>query len=304
MRFKSFFLIILCILMIQTSACSFENKSKNSPTEATEAPIDINLSSDKMQDKRMKSGTTDSVPWESDAQFQAAQKNNNTYVSLAAYSTVLHDPLPGEEDNVHLAAQKIAGTVVKPGGVFSQNAKAGPYNSARGYKKGPTYVGSKLKTTIGGGVCKVASTIYNVAVLSNLNIVERHAHGMPVPYVPYGQDATVSYGSKDIKFKNNTSSPILIWAQGVDNILYIAFYSQEKGPQVEWHHDIQKVYKAGKVYKITDSLPKSKEKVVAEGMDGAVVKSWVIINDNGTKTTKAMRSSYYSPFPSIIEKGK
>ena len=37
---------------------------------------------------------------------------------------------------------------------------------------------------------------YNVAVLSNLKIIERHNHSMPVPYVPYGQDATVAYGSK------------------------------------------------------------------------------------------------------------
>jgi hypothetical protein len=110
---------------------------------------------------------------------------------------VLKDPLPGEESNVHLAAKILSGAIVNPGEIFSQNERIGPYSESRGFQKGPTYNGSKLSTTIGGGVCKIASTLYNAAILSNLPIVERHPHGMPVPYVPYGQDATVSYGKID-----------------------------------------------------------------------------------------------------------
>ena len=73
---------------------------------------------------------------------------------------------------------------------------------------------------------------------------------MPVPYVPYGQDATVAYGYKDLKFKNNTEFPILIWAEGKGNRIYLALYGQEKPPKVEWEHKILDRLKPSKVYKI------------------------------------------------------
>jgi vancomycin resistance protein YoaR len=127
--------------------------------------------------------------------------------------------------------------------VFSQNNTIGPYIEGKGYRKGPTYIGANLTTTIGGGVCKISSTLYNVSVLSNLEIVERYNHTMPVPYVPYGQDATVAYGVKDFKFKNNTDFPILIWAKGIENRLYMGVYGKEEPPEVEWNHNIQNIIK-------------------------------------------------------------
>jgi vancomycin resistance protein YoaR len=252
----------------------------------------------------LESGPTTKVPWQNEEKFLTALKDNQNPIMMAAYQTVLHDPLPGEENNVHLAAKILAGTVVKPGQVFSQNAAIGPYNSARGFQKWPVYIGTRLSTTTGGGVCKVASTLYNVTVLSNLRVIERHSHGMPVPYVPYGQDATVSYGSKDFKFQNNTDFPVLIWSQGVGSTLYIAFYGKDTPPRVEWHHQFLKNIKSSKIYQNNSSLPPNSEKVVVEGMDGAVVRSWVSIkNPDGVTTQKSLGRSYYNPMPSIIEKG-
>jgi vancomycin resistance protein YoaR len=254
--------------------------------------------------KATKSGQITSLPWEDDENFKAALENNSKPVLMAAYRTVLRDPLPGEENNVHLAARLLTGTVVKPGEIFSQNNNVGPYSEAKGFQKGPVYLGSQLSTTIGGGVCKLASTLYNVAVLSNLPIVERYNHGMPVPYVPYGQDATVSYGCKDIKFMNNTSFPILIWAQGIDNVLYIGFYGKSKPPRVVWHHKYLKVIDTHKIYRSNPALPPGSEKVVLEGMKGAIVNSWVTIyNKDGTSKIKKLGRSYYNPMPYIVEKG-
>ncbi len=253
----------------------------------------------------LKSGATAYVPWENNEEFLSNQSKNKTFTMMAAYRTVLRDPLPGEEENVHKAAALLCGTVVTPQKIFSQNNQIGPYTTSKGFKKGPTYLGTKLTTTIGGGVCKIASTIYNVTILSDLSVIERHAHSMPVPYVPYGQDATVSYGVKDFKFKNNTSFPIMIWAQGIENILYIAFYSSSKPPDVEWNHQVIKLIKAGTIYKSNPKLPPGNIKLVLEGMDGAIVKSWVTIkNLDGTIIEKQLGKSFYNPMPHVFEKGK
>ena len=263
----------------------------SSPVQALRADTDIQAETPKLA-----SGPVESLPWDNDEKFLAAREKYGTPVLLGAYRTVLKDPLPGEEENVHLAADKLAGLVVEPGEIFSQNRRIGPYTADRGFKSGPTYIGSKLTTTIGGGVCKIASTLYNVTVLSNLQVIERHAHSMPVPYVPYGQDATVAYGAKDFKFKNSTSHTLLIWAQGIDNILYMAFYGTEKPPKVEWHHERLDTTKAPVIYKTNNQLSDGEEKVVLEGMDGAVVRSWLTIRkEDGTVEEKEMGKSRYSP---------
>lgn len=259
----------------------------------------------KLVQERMYSGPVNRIPWEKDPEFLKVQKENNTFVMMAAYRTVLPNPLPGEEANVHLGAKYLRGKVIKPGEVFSQNFAVGPYSQWRGFQEGPVYLGTQLSRTTGGGVCKIASTLYNVAVLCNLPVIERHAHSMPVPYVPYGQDATVNYGAKDIKFTNNLSHPILIWSQGVENNLYVAFYSNSKPPQVKWHHKVLKIQKTHKVYKNNWSLPEGEEKLIYPGMDGALIKSWVTIEDqDGKSEVKQMGSCWYSPMPHIIEKGR
>lgn len=251
----------------------------------------------------MVSGTVSELPWEADRDFIKARLRNDTNVLLGAYRTVLRDPLPGEEYNVHLAASLLAGSVIKPGEVFSQNSTIGPYTEEKGFEKGPTYIGTTLTTTIGGGVCKIASTLYNVAVLSNLKIVERHNHSMPVPYVPYGQDATVAFGVKDIRFRNDTGSDIMIWAQGIENVLYMAFYGSQPAPTIEWTHEVVEIRKAPVKYKINPQLGADEQRPLLEGMDGAVVKSWITISTRNSVNVKYMGVSDYKPMPHLMEKG-
>lgn len=258
----------------------------------------------KPRPQQQASGPVSAFPWDKDPNFLQARLNEQTSVLMAGYRTVLSDPLPGEEYNVHLAARLLAGTVVKPGNIFSQNAAIGPYSQSKGFREGPTYVGTQLFKTTGGGVCKMASTLYNAAVLSDLPVVERHAHSMPVPYVPYGQDATVSYGAKDLKFFNNTPDPILIWAAGVGNELYVGFYGRAKPPQVEWHHQLVSRERASTIYRPNYSLPRGTDKVISTGMDGALVRSWVTIMESGGQTqNKQLGNSYYHPLPHIVERG-
>ncbi|NJD02090.1 MAG: hypothetical protein FIA99_05725 [Ruminiclostridium sp.] len=253
--------------------------------------------------ERLISGPVRDVPWEQDETFFKAKMRNDTNVLMAAYRTVLKDPLPGEEDNVHLAAKMLRGLLIRQGQIFSQNGSIGPYTIERGFQKGPTYMGTKLTTTIGGGVCKIASTLYNVTALCDLEIVERYNHTMPVPYVPYGQDATVAYGARDFRFRNNTGTPIMIWAEGVDNILYIAIFGRFPAPDVQWRHETLVVRKAPREVSKNPNLKSGEEKVVLEGMDGAVVKSWLYVKGPDWTRVRYMGVSDYKPMPYSIEIG-
>ncbi len=248
------------------------------------------------------SGAVTNLPWAEDSDFLKAQEEKGTYTLMAAYCAVLKDLSPNEEFNVCLASSSVAGTVLMPGEIFSQNNAIGPYNEEKGYKVGQSYSGSEITTTVGGGVCKVATTLYNVSVYSNLEIVERHNHSMPVPYVPYGQDATVAYGYKDFKFRNNTEFPILIWARCIGNRLYAALYSKERAPDVVWVHKCLNKKPIPTVYKKNPDLVDDEERILVEGMEGASVESWVTITDSaGAVTSKCMGTSQYRPMPRIVE---
>lgn len=243
--------------------------------------------------------------WENSRNFHEFCVKQKTSLRIAAFQTTLPDPLPGEEYNVALAADLLAGTIVKSGKVFSMNATIGPYIKERGFREGPMYFGSQVVKTIGGGVCKIASTLYNVVILANLQVIERHQHGMQVPYVPPGQDATVSGGSKDFKFKNSTRYPVFVWADTEKNTLYMAIYGSNHPPKVTWHHKILNRQKNRIIYLYNRNLKPGEEKVVISGADGLTVKSWLIITyPNGSTKKKELGINYYKPLPQLVECGK
>lgn len=306
------FVIIILIIMITASLGLFskhestgQNYINNSVMKEDVTKTDI-IKDDIVPEKQFivnkTSGEVDKLPWENNINFINSKKKYSTPILMNAYCAVLNDPLPGEEENVQIGAGLLCGTIVEAEKVFSQNKAIGPYTKSQGYLEGPTYNGTRLTTTVGGGVCKIASTLYNVAVKSNMQIIERHAHCMPVSYVPYGQDATVYYGNLDFKFKNNTDSAILIWAQAIDKALYIGFYGNCAAPKVEWHHEVLSTKKTTKVYKINKTLPPGQVKLIVEGMDGATLKSWVTVEYPGKVLTKQLGKSLYLPLPYIYEK--
>ncbi|MDD2447708.1 MAG: VanW family protein [Tissierellia bacterium] len=248
------------------------------------------------------SGQTYNMPWINDNDFLEAKEVYDTPILIAGFCSVLVDPLPGEEYNVALAAKSISGHVVKPSKIFSQNERIGPYTKRRGYKDGSSFAENQIVTTEGGGVCKIATSLYNLAVLSNLEIVERYFHSMPVNYVPYGQDATVAYGIKDFRFKNTTEGNILIWSELIGNRLYMGFYGSKRPPKVTWTHEVTDIVKPSLKYIRNTSLAKGEMVLKIKGIEGANVKSIITIEySDGAVETKKMSPSYYFPLPEVIE---
>ena len=70
--------------------------------------------------------------------------------------------------------------------------------SERGFLEGQMILGGLLVPSIGGGVCQVATTIFNAAFEAGLPIRERHNHSFYISHYPMGRDATVSWGGPDL----------------------------------------------------------------------------------------------------------
>lgn len=132
-------------------------------------------------------------------------------VVIGEATTNILDQGKNRVNNIRTACEKISGTEVKEGEIFSFNSATGKRSAENGYKNAPVIVNGEKSYGIGGGVCQVSTTIYLAALNSDIDIVEHHTHSESVAYAPRGKDATVVYGVKDLKIKNNTHNPIYIY---------------------------------------------------------------------------------------------
>lgn len=129
--------------------------------------------------------------------------------------------------NIQRAAELIDGTILAPGEIFSFNTRVGERSRNNGFVSAPVIIGRQMVDDIGGGICQVASTLYNASIRAGLQIIERHPHSINVKYVPNGQDAAIVYNSMDLRIKNNRVNPIGISSKVEDNRLVIAILGNE-----------------------------------------------------------------------------
>jgi vancomycin resistance protein YoaR len=112
--------------------------------------------------------------------------------------------------NIQLAMNNVDGTLLSPGETFSLNRMLGKLTQSRGYRTAPVFIGAETVPGIGGGVSQVTGTLFNAVALAGLKIVEVNPHSRPVSYIAVGRDATFSYGTKDLRFTNQTGAPVYI----------------------------------------------------------------------------------------------
>lgn len=141
---------------------------------------------------------------------------------IATYTTTLYDKEQTRIENINLAISKLNGVAIENGTEFSFNNTIGPMDGSNGFKKATGFdsKGRKIKIS-GGGICQISSTLYNSALIAGFEITERHPHSRRVYYVPKDKDATIFYGSLDLKFINNSGSKVRIDASATESTVTI-----------------------------------------------------------------------------------
>lgn len=148
---------------------------------------------------------------------------------IASFTTTLYDNDENRIFNITKACEILNNTEIKTGEEFSFNSTIGPMGTGNGYKLAKGFDSNgKLIDVPAGGMCQVSSTLYNVALIANLEITERHAHSRRVAYVPVDKDATIYYPDLDLKFINNTQNDLKITAQNDNYTVTIKLYKKEQ----------------------------------------------------------------------------
>lgn len=142
-------------------------------------------------------------------------------VALASFSTTLIGSSPARTDNLRLAAAALDGTVLALGEELSFNRQVGPRSLERGYQRAPVILREERQLQLGGGVCQVASTLFAAALIAGLAPVERWRHSTPVDYIALGEDATIAWGAKDLRLRNELDQRIRVRAEVLGTTLTV-----------------------------------------------------------------------------------
>jgi vancomycin resistance protein VanW len=135
--------------------------------------------------------------------------------------------------NIKTASFKVESIIINHNQVFSFWKIVGSPTKKNGFKKGRNIIKGKISEEIGGGLCQLSSILYITSLKANLEILERHNHSVDIykeeeRFTPLGADATVVYGYKDLRIKNNHDFPIQFCFSYIENQIICYLESLEK----------------------------------------------------------------------------
>lgn len=229
-------------------------------------------------------------------------------------STVYAAGLPARIHNIQLAAERLNGAVVPPGGVYSFNDTIGPTTLSSGFKVGYGIIMKngqpETVPSDAGGICQVATTLFQAVFWAGYKVEERNWHfywisryGQP-PRGRQGLDATVddSYGV-DFQFRNNTPDWLLVQAKTDGKNLTFRLYGTKPAWDVRVEGPtITKVVKADPklVYQEDPAMPPGQRIQIEAAADGFTARFLRTVVQDGQVIDRWVAQSSYVPARNVV----
>lgn len=212
----------------------------------------------------------------------------------------------GRVQNIESGTAHINGAVVMPGEEYSANAAMEPYTTENGFTEAGSYENGKVVQSMGGGICQVSTTLYNAVILAELEVTQRQPHSMLVDYVKPSMDAAIAGDYKDLKFKNNTETPIYIEGYISGGNLTFTIYGKETrnaNRSIEFVSETLSTTPAGKKFvESGDSLGVMTKS--GSGHTGKTARLWKVVYENGQEVSRGIfNNSTYSASPVTVNVG-
>ena len=226
---------------------------------------------------------------------------------IGSYTTNFASSSAGRAKNVITGVSKVDGTILYPGEEFDLAKTVSPFTQENGYELAGAYQNGTVVESFGGGICQVATTLYNAVIRAELEITMRFNHSMLVHYVEPSMDAAIAEGAKDFRFVNNTEAPIYIEGYTYGGKIYFNLYGEEYRSA-----DRKVTYESETLETIhpTTELTADPEKAfgsmeqIQSAHTGYKAKLWKIVTENGEQVSKEeVNNSYYQMTPNKYKVG-
>lgn len=223
---------------------------------------------------------------------------------VAEFTTTLNPALNNRRHNIALATRKINDSYVNPGDIFSFNQLVGTRTSTNGFRTAPVISGGNLVPGIGGGICQVATTLYNAALKSGLPIMERSLHSNYISSYPAGRDATVVDGIIDLKFQNDTGGHLLLRGEVRAQDVLFRIYGPKTGRQVSFSDAVTFNYTGFSTKVTTDTaLPVGSRVKDQSGVSGRTVTVTRTVRKGDKVLIDETTTSRYLPRQELLRVG-
>lgn len=227
--------------------------------------------------------------------------------TISTFSTTYNQADTNRVKNLVTASERCNGKILYPGDEFSFHKTIGTRTIANGYAVGNSYAGGKVVTSVGGGICQISSTLYNIVLKADLEILERKAHGMIVAYAEPSLDATIAEGSIDFRFKNTRKYPIKIFSEVKNGTVTMSILGlKDPGePIVELKSVVLETIPYTTQTQNDSTMMKGTKKVVQEPENGYVSEAYKIVKDsNGNVISETLiTKDRYIPINEIVKVG-
>ncbi|MBR2341170.1 MAG: VanW family protein [Clostridia bacterium] len=224
------------------------------------------------------------------------------WVKIGYFSTWFNENERGRCENIKLAIALIDGVTLQPYGEFSFNQTVGKRTAKAGFKGAKIIQNGEYTMGIGGGVCQVSTTLYNVALLSGLTVTEFHPHSLAVSYVSPSRDAMVSSNS-DFRLYNPYPYSVRICLQAKKGDLLASVYGLNAPKEGRSEYKIF-------TRVVEEILPPEaeerfgeKEEILRKAKNGIRSEAYLERYDKGALVSrKLLRKDKYLPIREIIVK--
>jgi len=204
--------------------------------------------------------------------------------------------------NITKAAGLVNGVTIAPGEEFNTNAILGSRNEKNGWEEATGIREGKYVQEYGGGVCQLSGTLYNAALMAEVNITERQHHSWPLGYIPIGRDATISTGGPNLRFINDGEVPITVQAfvDSRNKTITVRIYGRPRGDGLTVRLTSKKVETLdapGNKYVLDSSLPlgtRSEQREARVGCIAETYKEYVDANGKVVKRELVTKDKYKS----------
>lgn len=208
--------------------------------------------------------------------------------------TVGFEKAPYRTTNIGRAAELINGSLVLPDETWSFNRRVGERTKENGFVDGLIINNGQYEKAAGGGVSAVATTVFNAMFFSGVKPVEYGAHSFYIERYPEGREATVAWGSLDLRFANDSGKALYIRAEATDTSITITFLGTKRYDEIRAAKGPRTNVKPPATR--TDNGPKCEPQSPLEGFDVAVDRVFV---KGGQEVKRETMKTRYTPRDSV-----
>lgn len=227
--------------------------------------------------------------------------------NLGGFSTDFSSSAAGRAANVKNACSLINGSVIYPGEQFSVYEAISPITTDNGYQIAGAYENGQVVDSVGGGVCQVATTLYNAVIRAELEIVQRYNHSMIVNYVKPSDDAAIAGTYKDLKFKNNLDNPVYIEGYCSGGVITFNVYGVETRPanrEISFRSETISEENPVTQFKFDAGQPVGYFHTEQSAHKGLTARLWKTVTVDGVvQSDEVFNNSKYKSSPKIVTVG-